>query len=916
MVNEEEKNVLDEEEIEEEPEEETAEGEASEGSEQQDGHTIVASRGEGAQSADAMFGEEAAKSGIIPELIDRDVAKEIRTAFLDYSMSVIVSRAIPDVRDGLKPVQRRIIYGMNEAGITPNKPHKKCARIVGDVMGKYHPHGDSALYGTLARMAQNFSLRYPLVDGHGNFGSIDGDEPAAMRYTEARMNRLSLEMVRDIDKDTVNFMPNYDGTEIEPEVLPSRFPDLLVNGSQGIAVGMATNMAPHNLGEAIDATIAVARNPEITPAELMSEYIFGPDFPGGGIILGRQGILDAYTTGTGTITVRSKYHIDELDSGKAQIIVTEIPYQVNKSALVENIGALVREKVIDGITGIRDESSKGEIRIVIDIRKDTIPEVVANNLLKHTSLQCNFGIINLCLEDGAPKTLGIVPLLRDYVEFQVAVITRRTQFLLKKDTDRLHIVEGLILAHDNIDEVIHIIRDSKNDEESTARLNERFGLTKVQCEAILAMTLRRLQGMEQDKLQAEKAQLEANIAEYHRLLSSRDNIIDKMVEELEEIKGRFGDKRRTEISDAAADIENEDLIPQKNIIIALTRNGYIKRVDDDTFSAQHRGGVGVTGMKTVGNDIVRLIKHTKTHTDILFFSSLGKVYRLRGYQIPDSGRTGKGMPAQNFLNLDKDEKVVAILACEDYPEDNYLFFVTKNGVVKRTSLAEFASIHTNGKIAIGLREGDDLFDVKRTSGNEIVALASSNGKLCSFNENDVRCMGRTAAGVTGMDLKDGSEIVGVCVETEGEKILVLTNRGYGKLSYAKDTDTEDGRHYDGYRLTKRGAKGVITVKTSPKTGKLVVVRAVNGDEDLLVVTTKGIVIRTPISEIKLASRNTMGVKIISVDDSARVASVAVIPHSDVGDDDGLPEESEVPEEEYVEEAEPVEEEIVTPDDVN
>ncbi len=908
MINEEEKDIL-EEEVEENEEE-------SEAEENRDGITVVAGNREGAQSADAMFGEEAAKSGIIPEMIDRDVVKEVRTAFLDYSMSVIVSRAIPDVRDGLKPVQRRIIYGMNEAGITPNKPHKKCARIVGDVMGKYHPHGDSALYGTLARMAQNFSLRYPLVDGHGNFGSIDGDEPAAMRYTEARMNKLSLEMVRDIDKDTVNFMPNYDGTEVEPEVLPSRFPDLLVNGSQGIAVGMATNMAPHNLTEAINATIAVAKNPEITPQEIMTEYLFGPDFPGGGIILGRQGILDAYTTGTGTVTVRAKYHIDDLDNGKSQIIVTEIPYQVNKSALVENIGQLVRDKVIDGITGIRDESSKGEIRVVIDIRKDTIPEVVANNLLKHTALQCNFGIINLCLEDGAPKTLGIIPLLKDYVEFQVSVITRRTKFLLKKDTDRLHIVEGLILAHDNIDEVIHIIRDSKNDEESSLRLNERFGLTQPQCDAILAMTLRRLQGMEQDKLNAEKSNLEANIAEYNRLLSSRDNIIDQMIVELEEIKSRFGDRRRTEISDAAADIENEDLIPQKNIIIALTKNGYIKRVDDDTFSAQHRGGVGVTGMKTVGNDIVRLIKHTKTHTDILFFSSLGKVYRLRGHQIPDSGRTGKGVPAQNFLNLDKDEKVVAIMPCEDYPEDNYLFFVTKNGIVKRTSLREFASIHSNGKIAVGLREGDDLFDVKRTCGNDIVALASSNGKLVSFYEEDVRAMGRTAAGVRGMDLGDGSEIVGIAVQGEGDKILVLTNRGYGKISYAKDTDTEDGRHYDGYRLTKRGAKGVITVKASQKTGKLVIVRAVNGDEDLLVVTTKGIVIRTPLSEVKIASRNTMGVKIISVEDSARVASVAIIPHSDVSDEDefeeGTVDNDDVIESEGEEEAV---EEVVTPDEV-
>ena len=900
-------------------EDEESEGNNDENStSENEGVTVTGASHEGQQSADAMFGEEAAKSGIIPGLIDRDVAKEVRTAFLDYSMSVIVSRAIPDVRDGLKPVQRRIIFGMNEAGITPNKPHKKCARIVGDVMGKYHPHGDSALYGTLARMAQPFSLRYTLVDGHGNFGSIDGDEPAAMRYTEARMNRLALEMVRDIDKDTVNFVPNYDGTEVEPEVLPSRFPNLIVNGSQGIAVGMATNMAPHNLGEAIDACIAVAHNPNISPAEIMTDYLHGPDFPGGGIILGRKGILDAYTTGTGTVTVRSKYHIDELENGKSQIIVTEIPYQVNKSLLVENIGQLVRDKVIDGITAIRDESSKGDIRIVIDIRKDTIPEVVANNLLKHTALQSNFGIINLCLEDGAPKTLGIVPLLNDYVEFQVTVITRRTKFLLKKDTDLLHIVDGLILAHDNIDEVIHIIRDSKNDEESSARLNARFGLTQPQCDAILAMTLRRLQGMEQDKLLAEKAQLEANIAEYNRLLSSRDNIVDQLVKELLELKDRYGDKRRTEISDAAADIDNEDLIPQKNIIVALTKNGYIKRVDDDTFEAQHRGGRGITGMKTVGGDIVRLIEHTQTHTDILFFTSLGKVYRLRGYQIPDSGRTGKGMPAQNFLNLDKDEKVVSIVPCNSYPEDNFLFFVSKAGIVKRTSLKEFESIHANGKIAVGLKEGDDLFDVKRTNGHNIVSLASSNGKLVSFHETDVREMGRTAAGVRGMDLGDGSEIVGVTGEFDGDKVLVLTNKGYGKISYAKDTVTEDGRHYDGYRLTKRGAKGVITLKATPKTGKLIAVRGVVGDEDLLVVTTTGVVIRTPISEIKIASRNTQGVKIINLDEKAKVASITIMPHSDAAEDDGLP-EGEGPAEQ-VDDSDVIEgteaEEVVTPDEVD
>ncbi len=857
---------------------------------------------EGAQSEDAMFGHEAAVSGIIPGLIDRDVTQEVRTAFLDYSMSVIVSRAIPDVRDGFKPVQRRIIYGMKETNMLPSKPHMKCARIVGDVMGKYHPHGDAALYGTLVRLAQPFSLRYTLVDGHGNFGSIDGDEAAAMRYTEARMSKLSLEMVRDLDKDTVDFVPNYDGTLQEPEVLPSRFPNLIVNGSQGIAVGMATNMAPHNMSEAIDAVIAVAKNPDITASEIMNGYLPGPDFPSGGIILGRQGILDAYTTGIGTITIRSRYHIEEMENGKSRIIVTEIPYQVNKSAMIENIAQLVRDKVIEGITDVRDESNKEGIRVVIEIRKDMIPEVVANNLLKHTALQTNFGIINLCLEDGAPKTLGIVPLLRDYVNFQVKVLTRRTQFLLGEDTRRLHIVEGLILAHDNIDEVIHIIRDSNDDAESKSRLFDAFGLSEEQCDAILAMTLRRLQGMEQNKLLAEKAELEANIAEYNRLLSSRDNIVELMIKEITEIKEKFGDSRLTEISDEAADIENEDLIPQKNIIIALTRNGYIKRMDDDTFSTQHRGGRGLTGMKMTAGDITRLIIHTKTHTDILFFTTLGRVYRLRGYQIPDSGRVGKGVPAQNFLNLEKDEKVVAIVPCDDYPEDNFLFFTSVHGVVKRTSLKEFASINRNGKIAVGLREGDDLFDVKRTGGDCYISLASSNGKLCTFKEDEVRAMGRTAAGVSGMDLKDGSIIVGVTGSFEGDKLLVLSTRGYGKISYASDTEVtlEDGttRHYDGYRVTKRGAKGVTTMNLTAKNGKLCCVRAVSGDEDLLVVTQSGIVIRTPISEIKIAGRNTQGVKIINIDDKTRVASIAIIPHSDE------------PEEEYEPEEQPIDETLV------
>jgi DNA gyrase subunit A len=587
---------------------------------------------------------------------------------------------------------------------------------------------------------------------------------------------------------------------------------------------------------------------------------------------------------------------------------------VNKAAMIENIAQLVRDKIIEGITDVRDESNKDGIRVVSEVKKDTIPEVVANNLLKHTSLQTNFGIINLCLEEGAPKIMPIDQILRDYVDFQIEVLTNRTRYLLKKDTARLHIVDGLILAHDNIDEVIHIIRDSKTDDESKARLNERFGLSEEQCDAILAMTLRRLQGMEQNKLQAEKAELEANIAEYNRLLSARENIVEQLIVELLDVKKRFGDKRLTEISDMAADIDNEDLIPQKNILVVLTEKGYLKRMDDDTFGAQHRGGRGIIGIKTVSDDMVKLMKHVKTHTDILFFSSLGKVYRMRGYQIPDSGRTGKGVPVVNFLNLDKEEKIITFLACDEYPENEYLFFVSRNGVVKRTGLREFASIHANGKIAVGLKPGDDLLDVKKTNGEAFISLASSEGKLCDFKEEEVRAMGRTAAGVKGIDMPEGENVVGVTSSMEGNLILVLTSKGFGKMSYAVDTDIEqeDGtvRHYDGYRLTHRGAKGVTTVKVTPKNGKLVAVRAVNGDEDLMVITNKGIIIRTPLSEVKVAGRNTQGVKIINLEQGQKVASISIVPHEEPG---------EGGEEEFVEDEEaegaPADDAVVTPDDV-
>lgn len=867
--------------------------------------------------------DTSATAGIVPGLVDREVTSEVETAFLSYSMSVIVSRAIPDVRDGLKPVQRRIIYGMDEAGMQPGKPYKKSARIVGDVMGKYHPHGDSALYGTLVRMAQPFSMRYTLVDGHGNFGDIDGDEAAAMRYTEARMNRLSVEMVRDINENTVDFVDNYDGTEKEPSVLPSRFPNLLVNGSEGIAVGMATNMAPHNLTEAINATIAIAKNPNLTPLEIMQNYLYGPDFPTGGTILGRQGILEAYETGTGTVTIRSKYHIEELDNGKSRIIVTEIPYQVNKSAMIVAMAGLVRDKVLDGITDIRDESNKEGIRIVIEVRRDCVPEVVANNLLKHTQLQVNFGIINLCLVDGAPKILPITSILNNYVDFQVSVLTRRTKYRLARDSARDHIVIGLITAHDHIDEVIHIIRDSKTDEESSKRLFDTFGFTPDQTQAILAMTLRKLQGMEQDKLQAEHAQLTANIAEYNRLLSSRENIIDLLIKELEEIKNRFGDKRLTNISDEAANIDNEDLLPKENIVVLLTKNGYIKRMSEDTFRTQNRGGRGVKGITTGSNDHVALMVYAHTHTDILFFSSYGTVYRLRGYQIPDAARDGKGIPAINLLNLDQEEKVVAIVPCDDYPEDNYLFFCTVNGVVKRVSLKLFESIHSNGKRALGLKDGDMLLDVKRTDGSSIISLASNNGKVCSFHEDEVRAMGRDAAGVKGMNLDDGSHLVGITSSLEGDRILVLSKQGQGKISYAKDTDItqEDGsiRHYDGYRLTSRGAKGVISLKVTDKGGELYAMKAVRGDEDLMVVTNKGIVIRVPIDQIKVAGRNTQGVKILSLDKGQYVASIAILPHADEEEIEVPAEEDEVNPAlvgESEEEAPKGATKVVTPDDVD
>ena len=856
--------------------------------------------------------EQELESGIVAGLTDVDTVPLVKESFLDYAMSVIVARAIPDVRDGMKPVHRRIVYSMAENGNTPDKPFKKCARIVGDVMGKYHPHGDQAIYGALVRLAQPFAMRYMLVEGHGNFGSIDGDEPAAYRYTEARMAKLALEMVRDINCDVVDFMDNYDGVDQEPTVLPSRIPNLLVNGSSGIAVGMATNIPPHNLCEVVDGVVAIARNPEITVDELM-EYVKGPDFPTGAIILGRSGIREAYETGTGSIAIRSKCHIEERgEHGLKRIVVDEIPYGVNKASMIENMAGLVRDKIIEGISEIRDESNKDGIRVVIEVKRDAIPEVLLNQLYKLTNLQVSFGIINLCLVDNAPKVCSLPVLLQQYLDFQVSVIERRTKFLLEKDEARDHIVIGLIKCHDNIDDIVDIIKASKTPEEATKTLMEKYDFSEPQVAAILAMTLRRLTGIETDKLIAERAQLEANINEYKRILSSRENEIEVVIKELEEIKAKFGDERRTEISNVAANIDDEDLIPQEDIVVTLSRGGYVKRLSIDQFKAQHRGGRGVRGASLNENDVVELMVYTETHTDLLFFTDLGKVYRIRGYQIPEYQRTGKGIPVINLINIEKGENVKSIIAVNKYYDYRYLMFFTKKGIVKRTPITEYESIRQNGKIAITLREDDNLLAVKEiqeksiangiinpernyytmTLGEDgvakfdkvenpkqeeigsyfvdtIVGIASSEGKMVNFPVGEVRPMGRTASGVIGIDLDDGVEAVGITAEYEGELVLVVTDKGFGKMT-----------NYSEYRITKRGAKGVSTLKSTDKVGKIVAVRSVSSDDDLMVITNYGIVIRTHLSEVRQSSRNTQGVKILNLEGRQKVSSIAIVPYEE------------------------------------
>lgn len=813
---------------------------------------------------------EGIEEGIVPSLKDRELVHEVKQSFLDYAMSVIVARAIPDVRDGLKPVHRRIIFGMNEQGMQPDKPYKKCARIVGDVMGKYHPHGDAAIYSSLVRLAQPFSIRYTLVDGHGNFGDVDGEEAAAMRYTEARMTKICLEMVRDIKKNTVDFVPNYDGEEEEPVVLPSRIPNLLINGSNGIAVGMATNIPPHNLTEVINALIALSENENLTPLEIMSNYLYGPDFPTGAIILGRSGIKKAYETGQGTIIIRSRCQIEEHPNGKKDIIVTEIPYQVNKRTMIEGIAKLVHNKVIDGITDLRDESNKEGVRVVIELRKDAIPEVILNQLYKNSQLQVSYGIIMLCLVNGEPKILPINKMLSYYLDFQCEVIKRRTEYDLTRCKNQLHILEGLVIAINNIDEVVQIIRHSSTSEEAKNQLIERFNLSEIQAKAILDMRLVRLVGLELNNIKENIASLNTEIARLENILSSHHNILEVVVNELKEIKEKYGDERITEISNDISMIDDEDLIPREDVVISMTESGYIKRMSLDTFKVQNRGGVGVSGGKMNKDDVTSIITYSKTHTDLLFFSSLGKVYRIRGYKVPEYSRTSKGLPVQNLLPIESEEKILSIISIDDYEDGKYLFFATKQGVVKKTPVKEFASIRQNGKKAILMREDDELIGVKLTNGDDLILLSSDNAKMVVFKEDNVRSMSRNSTGVKGMDLGENDHVISLSTSNEGKYILSISENGYGKMSLGES-----------YRITSRGSKGVITMNVTEKTGRLVQTKAVNGDEDILVITEQGVVIRTSLKQVAISGRNAQGVKIIRIKDSEdKVKSIAVCDPSD------------------------------------
>ncbi|XYG87130.1 DNA gyrase subunit A [Heyndrickxia coagulans] len=798
-------------------------------------------------------------------IVEVNLTQEMRTSFLDYAMSVIVSRAIPDVRDGLKPVHRRILYAMHDLGMTPDKAYKKSARIVGEVIGKYHPHGDSAVYETMVRMAQDFSYRYMLVDGHGNFGSVDGDPAAAMRYTEARMSKISLELLRDINKDTIDFQDNYDGSEKEPAVLPSRFPNLLVNGSSGIAVGMATNIPPHQLGEVIDGILALSKDPDITIQELM-EYIPGPDFPTAGLIVGRSGIRRAYETGRGSITLRARVEIEQRSNGKESIIVTELPYQVNKAKLIERIAELVHEKRIDGITDLRDESDRNGMRMVIEVRRDANANVILNNLYKHTAMQTTFGINLLALVAGQPKVLNLKQALKFYLDHQEEVIRRRTAFELKKAEARAHILEGLRIALDHIDAIIQLIRSSQTTDIARTGLMEQFSLSEKQAQAILDMRLQRLTGLEREKIEEEYRGLIQLIAELKAVLADEEKVLEIIREELLEIKERFNDERRTEIIAASVDqIEDEDLIPQESIAITLTHNGYIKRLPISTYRSQKRGGRGVQGMGTNEDDFVEHLLTTSTHDTILFFTNKGKVYKKKGYEIPEYGRTAKGIPIVNLLEIDKDEWINTMIRVEDFVEDWFLFFTTKKGISKRTPVTEFANIRTNGLIAIHLKEEDELISVKLTDGHKEIIIGTKNGMLIRFPETDVRSMGRSATGVKGITLSGDDEVVGMEILEENDDVLIVTKNGYGKRTKGSE-----------YRIQSRGGKGLKTCNITSKNGPLIAVKTVTGEEDVMLITAGGVLIRMAVGDISVLGRNTMGVKLIRLGDEEYVATVAKV----------------------------------------
>lgn len=808
-------------------------------------------------------------------LVNVNLTKEMKTSFIDYAMSVIVSRALPDVRDGLKPVHRRILYGMNELGVTPDKPHKKSARITGDVMGKYHPHGDSSIYEAMVRMAQWWSYRNMLVDGHGNFGSMDGDGAAAQRYTEARMSKIALEMLRDINKNTVDFVDNYDANEREPVVLPARFPNLLVNGATGIAVGMATNIPPHNLGETIDAVKLVMDNPEVTTKDLM-EVLPGPDFPTGALVMGKSGIHKAYETGKGSIVLRSRTEIEETKTGRERIVVTEFPYMVNKTKVHEHIVRLVQEKRIDGITAVRDESNREGVRFVIEVRRDASANVILNNLFKMTQMQTSFGFNMLAIQNGVPKILSLRQILDAYIEHQKEVVTRRTQFDKEKAEARAHILEGLLIALDHIDEVIRIIRASETDEEAQAELMSKFKLSERQSQAILDMRLRRLTGLERDKIQSEYDDLIALIADLADILAKPERVAQIIKEELDEVKRKFGDKRRTELMvGEVLTLEDEDLIEESDVLITLSNKGYIKRLDQDEFTAQKRGGRGVQGTGVKDDDFVRELVSTSTHDHLLFFTNKGRVYRLKGYEIPEYGRTAKGLPVVNLLKLDEGESIQTIINVEsDRSDDAYLFFTTRAGIVKRTSVKEFANIRQNGLKALNLKDEDELINVLLTEKDTDIIIGTKLGYAVRFNQSSVRGMSRSATGVKGVNLREGDAVVGARVITDYDEVLIITEKGYGKRTIATEYPTKG-----------RAGKGMKTANVTEKNGPLAGLLTVKGDEDLMVITDTGVMIRTNVANISQTGRSTMGVKVMRLDENAKIVtftSVAAAEKEEVG----------------------------------